>query len=424
MITKNGKPLNLMFSKPMKKVYFNNYKFTVCPSGRRSAKTHHGFNWSILNLIQGKKGLWVDTVQSNLDRYIKRYVYPTLIKNIKKKYWKYQASQKILSICDGYMDLRSAQYPENIEGFGYDFIVCNESGIIFKGQKGRNLWQQSILPMTTDYNAIVKLIGTPKGKKAKKDEKSISGVKTSLYYEMAEKGNSPDHEDWITYTYSSYDNPLISKEKVDIMAKEIPPIIRKQEVFGKFLDLSGKPIFRKNWFNIVDTLPPRKTWHRLIMSADTAFKAGSENDDSAIVTILETSIGYYIVHVWCKKVEFPELALETKKIHNYYCNKVKRIDYILIEDKASGQSLVQVFKKGTKLNIKGINPDSDKFTRANAITPICDSYNVILLKGGWNDMFLEQLSEFNELMDTPDDMVDAFTQGINWLVDNTIRLAA
>lgn len=418
MITTTGKDLDLFFSNPMRSFFFNDAQFSVGPCGRRSGKTHSGFNWAGLELLQGKTGLWVDTIQSNLDRYVKRYAMPFL-RQINHKYWKYQSSQKILTLGDGYMDLRSAQYPENIEGFGYDFIIINEAGIVFKGQKGRDLWQQTIMPMTMDFNAIVKIIGTPKGKKAKKDERVISNAKYSLYYELAEKGKDPKNTKWDTQQYSSYENPLIPKENVDMMLAEIPPLIRRQEGYGDFLDLDGVPVFKESWFDIIDELPPRNQWHRLIMSADTAFKIGSENDDSAIVTILETSAYYLVVHVWCNKVEFPELEKTMILYHNYFYKNIKRVDFVLVEDKASGQSLVQVLRKGTRLNIEGINPDSDKYTRAVATTPICSTKNVKFLKGEWNQMFIDQLTEFNQLMDSPDDMVDAFSQGINYLVEYT-----
>ena len=73
-----------------------------------------------------------------------------------------------------YCDFRSADRPENIEGFGYRHIIINEAGIILKN---RNLWLESILPMTIDYDANVIIGGTPKGKKVKNNE-------PHLFYEL------------------------------------------------------------------------------------------------------------------------------------------------------------------------------------------------------------------------------------------------
>ena len=76
-----------------------------------------------------------------------------------------------------FCDFRCADKPENIEGYGYRHIIINEAGIVLKN---RNLSQESILPMTIDYDADVIIGGTPKGKKVKNNE-------THLFYELSSK---------------------------------------------------------------------------------------------------------------------------------------------------------------------------------------------------------------------------------------------
>jgi hypothetical protein len=51
------------------------------------------------------------------------------------------------------LDMGSAERPENLEGFGYDYYVLNEAGIILK-KKG--LWDNTIQPMVR--NAQGKII--------------------------------------------------------------------------------------------------------------------------------------------------------------------------------------------------------------------------------------------------------------------------
>ena len=41
---------------------------------------------------------------------------------------------------------------------------------------------------------------------------------------------------------------------------------------------------------------------------------------------------------------------------------------VLVEDRASGQSLLQELGRETALPLKAIKPDKDKVTRANAVT--------------------------------------------------------
>jgi phage terminase large subunit-like protein len=46
---------------------------------------------------------------------------------------------------------------------------------------------------------------------------------------------------------------------------------------------------------------------RLVFSLDTAFKTTESTDYSVIEAWGETSTGYYLLHVWRQRAEFPEL---------------------------------------------------------------------------------------------------------------------
>ncbi len=84
-----------------------------------------------------------------------------------------------MKIINSVCDFRSADKPENIEGFGYELIILNEAGIILKN---RRLWEESIRPMILDYKAKVIIGGTPKGKRVKKTNE------THLFYELFQRG--------------------------------------------------------------------------------------------------------------------------------------------------------------------------------------------------------------------------------------------
>src|SRR3989304_753994 len=94
-----------------------------------------------------KKGLWVDVVNSNIDKYIERYFIPHLNK-LPRTMWEWRKQAKMITIQDAYIDFRSADTPETMEGFGYDKAFLNEAGIILKNEY---LWNNAIMPMFWDY---------------------------------------------------------------------------------------------------------------------------------------------------------------------------------------------------------------------------------------------------------------------------------
>jgi predicted phage terminase large subunit-like protein len=428
-LTKTGDGLDLPFTPVQYDLFHNyNYKFLIIPKGRRWGITAAFSYVCIKALLENKSILWVDVTQGNIDKYFYRYFMLTL-KQIKPKYWRYRTSQKDLRLLNGQMHFRSAERPESIEGFGYHLIIINEAGLIFKGQKGRNLWFNSIYPMVLDYGSQVKVIigGTPKGKKAKKDEKVESQVKWSLYYEFACKGGlkNPDgiekKPNYKTLTYTSYDNPLLSPADIEELEGDVPRITRKQEIHAQFIDANDESVFKQAWFHIVRELPPMHTWLRKVISLDTAFKKGAENDDSAGVCWLETTVGFFWLDCFCKKLSFPELIEETITFYNRNPGST----LILIEDAASGQSLIDMFKVKINQNDLGnsypvlpIKVNTDKYSRSVAVSPMLEGGQCHVLSAHWNEMGIDQMCSFNALMDTPDDIVDSNTQILNYFKGN------
>lgn len=390
-------------------------QYKLAPKGRRAGFTKGGCNFAVELLLDQKKVLWGDTINSNLKRYYERYIYP-LMRRINPKLWRYSPQHHQLTYKDGYIDFRSAERPENWEGFGYEYIILNEAGIILKGMKGRNLWNQTITPMILDYKAKVFFVGTPKGKYPKQDEKA-AGYTTSLYYELCQRGLNKEYPEWWTKTYPTSSNPLLDKSQIKQIAKGIPAEIRDQEIKGKFIEISGVGPFRRKWFDraIVDILPPLSEWRSLVISADTAFKVEEENDNTAAIVGMVATNGYYILGMLNKKLDFIDLADEINSFFEHHTYRWgRKITEVLIEDKASGQSLIQVFKKRTKIPVKAIKVKENKYLRAQATSLLWEQGNVYMLRGGWNQELIDQHIDFNILLESPDDIVDATSQFINY----------
>ena len=274
--------LDITYHKNQQKIFFESKaRYKVIAKGRRFGLTRGFANYVIDQMMDGVSPvLWVDTIYGNIDRYVERYFTPTL-KQLPKNLWKYRSNRNDLKIMSSVCDFRSADRPENIEGFGYALIIINEAGIVLKN---RSLWNESIRPMILDYKADVLIGGTPKGKNVKgKREKH-------LFYELFERsqrseGGDQKKNEWESFNFSSYDNPLIDKNEIDELVKEISPALRDQEVFGKFVDKETSGIIKREWWRYYN--PEYITQKRIlkkIQSWDTAFKDKEGNDFSVCTT--------------------------------------------------------------------------------------------------------------------------------------------
>ena len=65
-------------------------------------------------------------------------------------------------------------------------------------------------------------------------------------------------------------------------------------------------IFKRDWWQFFSP-PLTVKLDQIVQSWDTAFKKGTENDFSVCTTWGVASDGYYLLHLWRERVEFPEL---------------------------------------------------------------------------------------------------------------------
>lgn len=136
---------------------------------------------------------------------------------------------------------------------------------------------------------------------------------------------------------------------------------------------------------------------------DTSFKEGEENDFSVCLTVAVGENGFYVISRFKQKLDFPTLEKTAILLANQY-----NPNQILIEDHASGQSLIQVLKKRTTLPIKPIKADRDKVARLNAVSGYIEGGRWFLPEGEpWVDDYIEELTTFPA--GKHDDQVDTTT---------------
>jgi predicted phage terminase large subunit-like protein len=165
-------------------------------------------------------------------------------------------------------------------------------------------------------------------------------------------------------------------------------------------------VFKRDEWRYYATLPPFK---RIVLSVDTAFKTTSQADYSAPQIWAEAQSGYYLLAAHRARLAYPDL----RRLLISFCEQWKP-EVVLIEDAASGQSLLQELRETTALPLKPIKPDRDKISRAEAVTPLLEAGRVFLPESApWLNDFLDELSSFPN--GTHDDQVDACTQALNFL---------
>ena len=183
--------------------------------------------------------------------------------------------------------------------------------------------------------------------------------------------------------------------------------------------IDGGNIVKQNWWRFYERKGLKMdSFSQIIVTLDTAFKKTQTSDPSAIMTLGLTHWGdIYILDIIKGKWDFPELKAQSIAINNKWRGRGLRALYI--EDKASGQSLIQELRRNSGISVIAYKVAHDKVTRLHSVTPIIEAGRVYLDKEApWYDDFIEEVLSFPS--GTHDDQVDVLTMGLDVLSRSAI----
>ncbi len=168
--------------------------------------------------------------------------------------------------------------------------------------------------------------------------------------------------------------------------------------------------FLRDWWKFYRTAPQCRF---ILQSWDTASKKNKRSAYTAGQTWGVTENGAVLLDRVRKKMEFPELrqTVESKW-------KAWRPNIVLIEDRDTGQALIQQLRTDTLMPIVAIYPDLDKDTRAQAISPMVEAGKVwlpaITPETRWVDEFINTAATFPNCLYK--DEIDAMSQALGYIM--------
>lgn len=177
----------------------------------------------------------------------------------------------------------------------------------------------------------------------------------------------------------------------------------------------GGGIVKKEWFRRYIHLPQGM---QIYQSWDTAIKTGELNDYSVCLTWGVLDNEYYLIDCFKERLVYPDLIKKAKDLQMQYDAKK-----ILIEDKASGQQLIQDLRRSTTLPIVPVNVDKDKMVRLSQCSNHIEAGRVSLpVSAFWLNEYEQELTSFP--FSKNDDTVDATTLFLNYANKNNLTYVA
>jgi predicted phage terminase large subunit-like protein len=219
-------------------------------------------------------------------------------------------------------------------------------------------------------------------------------------YEVFGTGK-PDTE---LFTSRTVDNPFLPSNFAARLMGQYTSAQAAQELEGLFIDVEGA-LFRRHWFPIVGAAPAGLMRVRAWDLAATAPKAGSDPDYTVGVRMGRDAAGTFFIEDVVRVRETPQaverLVVQTAQLDGPTC-------FVAMEQEP-GSSGVALADRYLRLlagyPFHAMRSTGDKMTRALPLAAQAEGGNVKLVRGNWNDAFLNEIESFP--FARHDDQVDA-----------------
>jgi predicted phage terminase large subunit-like protein len=173
----------------------------------------------------------------------------------------------------------------------------------------------------------------------------------------------------------------------------------------------GGYVFKRPWWMYYELPPNPAEFRKTIISWDTAHESDDKASWSVGLVMTSTKQRFFVRDRYRAKPDFPDLIRAVVDMGKRYPGAIH-----LIENEASGKSLLKSLKRQTKLAIIAVNPEGSKYARAQSVTPEVEGGRVYIPSNeSWSEDFIEELSDFPT--GTFNDQVDAFSQGMKYLTE-------
>ncbi|RYE05907.1 MAG: terminase [Rickettsiaceae bacterium] len=210
-----------------------------------------------------------------------------------------------------------------------------------------------------------------------------------------------------SYTFT-YGEAMHSKRDSIEVLKALEQEIGAHNYHAQYLQ---QPIEDKNSLlqlkdiSFYDQIPDHFDFY--IQSWDTAIKLSEQADYSVGICFGIIGNKYYLLSMDRAKYSYPELKIKVEQFAKRYKPKD-----IIIEDKASGQQLIQDLRFSNYNNIIAIKPRLDKITRFASVVTLFQAGRILLPStAGFKNVIINEITSFPSSKN--DDIIDSLSQFLN-----------
>jgi predicted phage terminase large subunit-like protein len=385
--------LNVKLLPWQQEVFADDTRFKIVAAGRRTGKSRLAAWMLIINALQTNKGhvFYVAPTQGQA----RDIMWSTLLELGHSVIKSSHINNLQLTLVNGTtISLKGADRPETMRGVSLKFLVMDE----YADMKP-SVWEQILRPALADQKGEAMFIGTPMGRNHFYD-----------LYQYGELGDDPTYKAW---HFTSYDNPLLDPEEIDVAKKSMSSYAFRQEFLASF-EAQGSEIFKEEWIQYNNNEPDTGDYYIAVDLAGfedvTAISQGKSKrlDSTAISVVKVNEDGWWIAEIIHGRWDLNKTADKIFEAVAKYEPLAVGIEKGIAKQ-AVMSPLIDLQKRRQKFfRVEELTHGNKKKTDRIiwALQGRFENGYITLDKGEWNNEFMDQLFQFpNPLVH--DDLIDS-----------------
>ena len=384
--------LNIQLLPWQQEVWNDKTRFKIVAAGRRTGKSRLAAWMLIINALESERGhvFYVAPTQGQA----RDIMWQTLLELGHPVITSSHINNLQIKLINGAtISLKGSDRPETMRGVSLKFLVMDE----YADMKPE-VFEQLLRPALADQKGTALFIGTPMGR--------------NHFYELykyAELDDDPTYKSW---HFTSYDNPLLDPEEIDVAKKSMSSYAFRQEFMASF-EARGSEMFKEEWVQFTESPEDGDYYVSIDLAGfEEVNKKKTKNsklDETAIAVVKVCQSGqWHVENIIHGRWELAETARKIFEVVRDYRPIATGIEKGIARQ-AVVSPLTDLMKRyGMFFRIDELTHGNKKKTDRVmwALQGRFENGFITLNKGNWNSRFLDQLFQFPDPL-THDDLVDA-----------------
>jgi len=342
--------LELSFHPIQQQIYEDPHRFKIVDMGRRGGKSYLASNVVIIAGLERKNGEIILVSPTFSQTQI---IYNMIMRRLPERYIKSKSvAEKYVELVSGTrIYAKSGDNPDSMRGYGPFLVVLDEAAMLKE-----EVWKEVLRPALADNKGSALIISTPKGR-------------GNWFHEIWEMGQSDDPvlNDYMSWKYSSYDNPFLDPAELDEMSMNLPEIVYRQEILAEFIE-GGGSVFRTFVENIKDCLDDPLSGEAYVGGADLG-----RREDFTVISIFRRRTGEIVYLERFNRLDWDYIKQRITVVSKKYNNAT-----MFIDSTGMGDPIYEdLAKQG--VNVRGIKISSkSKSDMINALAIMIENKEIWL----------------------------------------------